>query len=137
MTRELGAKNDYCKRLLGISRWKREDQLYDLVQKLFKSATILREASPEWLYGLRFDIYLPEYNLAIEHQGQQHYEPVDCWGGEEGFKNTVRRDYLKRKRCKDNGVSLVEVRFDQALTEVSLRYRLNRWLKLKEDNEKT
>ena len=123
------------KRRLGISRWIREDQLYDLVHKLFKSAKILRESSPEWLRGLRFDIYLPEYNLAIEHQGQQHYEPVDFWGGKEGFKNTVRRDNLKRKRCKENGVSLVEVRYDQTLTEASLRHRLNRWLKLKENIE--
>ena len=28
-----------------------------------------------------FDFYLPDYNLLIEFQGKQHYEPVAQFGG--------------------------------------------------------
>ena len=118
-----------AKRKLGIGRYKREDKLCGIVRKLFKGAKVMREASPKWLDGLRFDIYLPEYKLAIEYQGEQHFEPVDFFGGEEGFKDTVRRDNLKRKLCREYGVSLVEIRYDQTFSEASLRHRLNRWLK--------
>ena len=34
----------------------------------------------EWLGQQHLDFYLPEFNIAIECQGEQHYEPVDFAG---------------------------------------------------------
>lgn len=56
-----------------------------------------------------FDFYLEEYNLLIEYQGRQHYEPVDIFGGEESFKIQVRNDEIKRKYCLDNKINLLEI----------------------------
>ena len=117
-----------ARRRLSISRWVREDELYQLVTKLFPSKTIRREASPRWLGRQRLDIYLPELALAIEHQGEQHYRPIRAFGGEQAFAMIKERDERKRMLCHENGVTLVYVRFDDSLSFPSLRSRFRRWL---------
>ncbi len=117
-----------ARRRLSISRWVREEELCQLVNKLFPTKTIRREASPRWLGQQRLDIYLPELALAIEHQGEQHYRPIGAFGGEQGFAKTRERDKRKRALCQENGVTVVDVRYDDPLTVPSLRSRLRRWL---------
>ena len=118
-----------ARRRLSISRWVREDELYRLVGKLFPTRIIRREASPSWLGRQRLDVFLPEVGLAIEHQGEQHYRPIAAFGGDKGFERTRERDERKRALCYDNGVTVVDIRFDQPLTLPSLRHRLRRWLR--------
>jgi hypothetical protein len=61
----------------------------------------------KWLGLQSFDFYLPDYNVAIECQGRQHYMPVDFFGGEEKFEKQKRLDEQKRDLCVENGVDLV------------------------------
>jgi hypothetical protein len=117
-----------AKRRLSLSRWVREAELYRLVSKLFPLQTVRREASPAWIGRQRLDIFLPELALAIEYQGEQHYRPIAAFGGEQAFKRTRERDERKRALCKENGVVVVEVRYDDSLTLASLRSRLRRWI---------
>lgn len=42
---------------------------------------------------LSYDFYLPDFRIAIEYNGIQHYKPVDYFGGDERF--------LKQKICDD------------------------------------
>lgn len=114
--------------VLGLSRWVREAALFALVRDLFKDQRVLREASPDWLGRMRLDIYLPELKLAIEHQGEQHYRPIAAFGGEEAHARVIERDALKRQLCQANGVEVVDVRFDAAITKPALRQRLQRYL---------
>ena len=117
-----------ARRRLSISRWVREEELYQLISRLFPARTIRREASPGWLGQQRLDIYLPELALAIEHQGEQHYFPIEAFGGEHAFEKTRERDERKRALCHENGVTVVDIRFDDPLTIPSLQSRLQRWL---------
>ena len=117
-----------ARRRLSISRWVREEELYHLIRTLFPQRTIRREASPAWLGQQRLDIYLPELALAIEHQGEQHYYPIDVFGGKHAFEKTQQRDQRKRALCRENSVAVVDIRFDDPLTIASLRNRLQRWL---------
>jgi lysophospholipase L1-like esterase len=39
-----------------------------------------------WLKNYRLDFYLPQYNVAIECQGRQHFEAVEQFGGEEQLR---------------------------------------------------
>lgn len=57
--------------------------------------------------SLSLDFYLPEYNTAIECQGRQHFEPVNDFGGEKSFQESIERDKKKLKLCKENGVRLL------------------------------
>lgn len=66
---------------------------------------------------MSLDFYLPDYNVAIEYQGLQHFKPVNIFGGEEGHKNAVKRDKEKYKRCKKNGVKLYYLSFEKELPE--------------------
>lgn len=58
-------------------------------------------------YPLRFDFYLPEYNLCIEYQGIQHYQSRDFFGGEEQLKIQQEYDQKKEFYCKDNNIPLI------------------------------
>ena len=55
---------------------------------------------------LQFDFYLPDYNIVIEYNGKQHYEPVDYFGGKTGFEYTVKHDKMKTDYCKKNNIML-------------------------------
>lgn len=58
---------------------------------------------------LPFDFYIPKYNVCIEYQGRQHYEPVEYFGGEKSFTKQILNDNIKRKFCKNNNIKLVEI----------------------------
>lgn len=69
---------------------------------------------------LPFDFYLPDYNLCIEYDGIQHYQPVEFFGGEDNFKLTKLRDSIKTDWCKNNDVNLLRVPYIYN-TESSIR----------------
>lgn len=62
----------------------------------------------------RFDFYLPDYNLFIEYDGEQHYK-VPRYVGDNNdaniriLKNTQIRDEIKNKYCEDNGINLLRI----------------------------
>jgi hypothetical protein len=58
---------------------------------------------------LSFDFYLPSYNLCIEYQGKQHYEPIKAWGGKDTLKLTQLRDAIKKKYCDNNGINYLDI----------------------------
>lgn len=53
------------------------------------------------------DFFLPEYNIGIECQGEQHFRPVSVFGGEEKYKQVLERDYRKRSICKQHGIKIL------------------------------
>lgn len=67
--------------------------------------------------SLRFDFFIKDLNLIIEYDGKQHYEPVDVFGGEEYYATLVKNDNIKNKFCKDNGIGLVRIRYDEDVAE--------------------
>ena len=58
---------------------------------------------------LSYDFYLPNQNLLIECQGEQHYYPVDIYGGEEHFEIQQEHDRRKREYATANGYNLIEI----------------------------
>lgn len=92
------------------SKWKSEQYLLDSIKTAFPNEVVIGQGSPSWLEGQRFDVWLPEHSLAIEYNGKQHYEPVELFGGQEGFMATEARDALKRKKCLENNTELLELK---------------------------
>ena len=45
----------------------------------------------------------------IECQGEQHYKPVDEFGGKVQFEMQKRNDELKRKYASEHGMILLEI----------------------------
>jgi len=106
--------------------WVSETILYNIVCRLFPQTKTLRHHRPQWLRGLELDIYLPELNMAIEYQGQQHFYPVDAWGGPRGLKMVKSRDRLKSRLCQSQGIRLIKIKFTEPLTEDSVRNLLRK-----------
>ena len=58
---------------------------------------------------LRFDFYLPDYNLLIECQGVQHREWREGWITKEKFEKQLEHDKRKRNYAKENNINLLEI----------------------------
>lgn len=62
---------------------------------------------------LRYDfvIFDRDNNIKsiIEYDGQQHYYPVEHWGGEESLINNQIRDGIKNEYCKSHNIPLLRL----------------------------
>ncbi len=73
-------------------------------------------------YVLRFDFALVDeknhpYQL-IEVDGQQHYYPVELFGGKEGFEETIKRDIIKNEYCKQKNIPLLRLPYYLSRQEI-------------------
>lgn len=73
-----------------------------------------REKTFDWLKNkgsLSLDFYLPEYNVSIECQGEQHIiERNDSLlNKNDKFEDKVYRDKLKYKLCKENNINIIYI----------------------------
>ena len=48
-------------------------------------------------------------NIAVEYQGDQHFRPVEFFGGKEAFKKQQERDKIKKLKCEENNCDLIYV----------------------------
>lgn len=62
------------------------------------------------MYRLELDCFNPELGVAVEYNGRQHYEYVPFFHkNREAFYNQKYRDELKRIKCREHNVLLIEV----------------------------
>lgn len=101
--------------------WVSETALYWAVKKAFPQTEVVQHGRPDWLGLQHFDIWMPEWDIAIEYHGRQHFEPVDFFGGEEAFVRTVERDNRKKALSRENGVELLIVTETESFDEVTCR----------------
>jgi hypothetical protein len=69
-----------------------------------------QEKGFDWLVFHRrmfLDFFLPEYGVAIECQGGQHFFPSQLFGGEEFYKLTKERDAAKKRLCEEHGIRIL------------------------------
>jgi hypothetical protein len=90
-----------------------ETTLRDFLEKKFNTTfgTIWHKQiiNPKTSQPLQLDCYSEELKLAFEYNGAQHYQPVELFGGQEAFEQQKYRDDIKRERCKQLGIRLVEI----------------------------
>lgn len=90
-----------------------ESRLENEIDMFLKNEKIefIREHNEDWLKNgvgiLKLDFYLPEYNLAIECQGKQHYTDKSKYGKNGEFENIVERDKRKFNLCKEHGLNIL------------------------------
>jgi very-short-patch-repair endonuclease len=64
----------------------------------------------DWLIDVGhmfLDFFIPDYGVAVECQGTQHFVPYEVWGGEESLREIQRRDELKKRLCKEHGIEII------------------------------
>lgn len=62
---------------------------------------------------LKFDFVVFDNNskikLIIEYDGEQHFKPIELFGGKKEFVKTQRRDAIKNEFCEKNGIELIRI----------------------------
>jgi len=104
--------------------WVSQTHLANCVEQALPDYEVIREASPDWLAPHRLDIFVPALHLAVECQGEQHFYPLDHWGGDQGLADRQAMDERKRDACRKAGVVLVEWSYDDPIGVEAVRDQL-------------
>ena len=89
--------NEYSTEM-DIEKILQKENIKNITQKTFK-----------WLIYekcMKLDFYIPIYNVAIECQGIQHFEPVELFGGVPNYEYTIDHDQKKRELCEQHGIKV-------------------------------
>lgn len=102
-------------------RLKNQNHIFEFFRKNLPNKTILWEYSPDWLYPQRIDIFIKELSVAIEYNGEQHYTPIDIFGGIETFNKQKELDVRKYNKCVENRCKVFYIKYnytDQTLNDI-------------------
>ena len=83
-----------------------QTQIPFITQKRFDTCIF-----PETNRQLVFDFYLPEQNILIEYDGEQHFHEVR--NDRYGYQGIVARDNYKNQWCKENNISLIRIPYTE------------------------
>lgn len=105
-----------------IKKWLTKNNIKFEIQKRFQDCKDIRM--------LPFDFYLPDYNMCIEYQGEQHYKPKmfisikkDINKGVMQYKKLQYHDKIKKNYCKIKNIKLLEIKYNNNI-ERELEYNL-------------
>lgn len=104
----------YCKQYKGeviIANHLKKSGIEFETQKKFKGLKDSR--------SLSYDFYIPNQKIIIEYNGEQHYRPIEFFGGEIAFKKQQHHDYIKRKYAIDNGFTLLSIRNTDKVEDIT------------------
>lgn len=65
------------------------------------------------IFCLKFDFFIPDYNICIEYDGEQHYMKYNFEKDNSGLKKRQKRDNIKTKYCKDNNIKLIRIPYTE------------------------
>ena len=133
----LGNLNEICKKLNIINendKFSTISQIGQYCMYLFSSklnSECILEHTFDWLINpltnskMRLDGYFDEYKLAIEYDGIQHYEYTPQLNKTyNDFLNRQKRDKIKDQLCKENGITLIRIRYDEKLNRELVEQKL-------------
>ena len=93
----------------GIEKNISENNLYFYLCENFQTP-IIRQKTFKWLKNnknLKIDFYLPEFNIGIEYQGEQHFYPIKHFGGVNKFNQQTENDRIKKKLCEEHEIKIL------------------------------
>lgn len=132
-------KQDLKIKYIGEEKWKNQLALYKNTKFIFKDTDIkvLREYSPRFLGRQRLDVYfeIQDKKIAFEYQGEQHFKPVDFFGGINAYEKRKKLDKIKKEKCKRNSINLIEFNYTDSVSINSILEKLQKKnINLKGDN---
>jgi len=97
-----------CKKSFGEMRILNYLKIKDIdyvQQKYFKN---LVNIAGKYLF---FDFYLPQINICIEYDGQQHFGPISKFGGINAFEKLALHDSIKNEFCQKNNIKIIRIKY--------------------------
>lgn len=88
----------------------------------------IRQYGPQGCVNIKqlyFDFYLPDYNILIEFDGEQHYKPIPHFGGISKYKKLTKRDKIKSNWSVSSNIKLYRIKYNDDLV-YELKNILNR-----------
>lgn len=73
------------------------------MQKTFEDCRLVNK--------LKFDFYIENINTCIEFNGEQHYKPIEFFGGVEKYEHQIIIDKTKKKYCKNKNINLLIISY--------------------------
>lgn len=112
------------------NRWISEEQVYILSKKIFGARNVIYQHRPFFLKSsvggqMSYDIFIVGLNVAIEYQGEQHFRPIDFFGGTESFITRQNRDKEKKELSQLHGINLVYINYWEEITPELIRTKVN------------
>jgi hypothetical protein len=95
-------------------------KVVDLIRSKYSLIRICQELRVRIRPGkmLYLDMYLPDFNLAIEVNGRQHYEFVPHYHKyRHQYARNRLNDDLKREWCEINNIKLIELKYSDSIEE--------------------
>lgn len=78
-----------------------------------KQKTFADCRNPLTRYPLKYDFYLPGFNILIEYNGEQHYRTIRRWHGDKTKLKIIQdRDNLKREYAAKRGYTFLVLKYD-------------------------
>lgn len=71
-----------------------------------------------WLGRQSLDFYLPDYNIAIEYQGRQHFCDLTVFNHSEILKN----DLSKMEKCEEHNMQIYYITFEEKYIPIDFNY---------------
>lgn len=89
-------------------------KLEDTIETFLISENIEYETQKKfpWLGKQSMDFYIPQFKIAIECQGKQHFEPVDFKGegkekAKQNFSKILKNDKKKNEACTNHNIKIL------------------------------
>jgi len=104
-----------CPRCAIISKGERQiEQSLTNLDVIFETQKTFNGCCSNRNRKLKFDFYLPEYNMVIEYNGEQHYRPIGFGNKNEDmiqkeFETILDNDSIKEEYCIDNNIKYLMI----------------------------
>lgn len=98
----------------------------ELLHELFPTLQILEEVTifPKRGMVLYLDFYIPLINVCIEVHGEQHYRYNTLYHNtRQDFISQKQRDSIKKQWCNLNGITVVELPYNEDKNEWTRRIK--------------
>jgi len=69
---------------------------------------------------LYLDAYIDELHVGIEYDGEQHFRPIEFFGGIESLKLGMKRDIIKDTYCLKSRMNLLRIPFTIKLDQIPI-----------------
>lgn len=84
---------------------KMEKEIKFLLQE--RKISFTEQKKFEWLGQKSLDFYLPQYNIGIECQGEQHFKAMGFCHGKKRLTRQLKNDEIKFRLCEIHGIKIL------------------------------
>ena len=91
----------------------------DKLQILYNREIAIKNPYHDRNFRVDFFIEINNQLYIIEYNGEQHYRPVEKFGGKLQYDKQIERDNDLRKYCNENNIHLLEIKYDRKENEIT------------------